>query len=135
MSFSQMFVLYFVTLAIFAGIDMLWWGVLARRFYRRQLESLLRAKFNIIPAVIFYLLFSIGLMVFAIVPAVDNGSLAQAAGLGVLFALFAYGTYALSNLAAIRDWPLIVTVVDVVWGMILSGIVSLVAYNIGQVVH
>jgi uncharacterized membrane protein len=132
MSFSQMFLLYFVTLAVFGVVDLLWvWGI-SRRLYRTNLEGLLRAKFNVIPAVVFYLIYVLGLMVFIIVPAFNNTSLGQAMGMGVLFGMFTFGTYALVNLAVIRDWSLLIVLVDVIEGMFISGLACTVAFYVSQ---
>jgi uncharacterized membrane protein len=134
MSFAQMFLLYFITLAVFAAVDLIWVGTISRRLYRTNLEGLLRAKFNVIPAVLFYLLFVIGLMIFVIVPAVHNTSLGQAMGMGVLFGMFTFGTYALVNLAVIRDWSLLIVLVDVIEGMFVTGVACTVAYYISQLI-
>ena len=134
MSFSQMFLLYFVTLAVFAAVDLLWvWGI-SRRLYRRNLEDLLRAKFNVIPAVIFYLLYVVGMMSFVIVPAFNNTSLGQAMGMGVLFGLFTFGTYAMVNLAVIRDWSLLIVLVDLIEGMFITGLACTLAFYLSQVI-
>lgn len=134
MSFSQMFLLYFVTLVVFAAVDLLWVWSISRRMYRSNMEGLLRAKFNVIPAVIFYLLYVIGMMIFVIVPAFNNTSLGQAMGMGVLFGLFTYGTYALVNLAVIRDWSLLVVLVDLIEGMFVTGLACTVAFYLSQVI-
>ena len=136
MSFSQMFLLYFVTLAVFAAADLLWVWVISRRLYRRNLEGLLRAKFNVIPAVVFYLLYIVGLMVFVIVPAFNNTSLGlgYAMGMGILFGMFTFGTYALVNLAVIRDWSPLVVLVDLIEGMFVTGVACTVAFYISQII-
>ena len=134
MSFSQMFLLYFVTLAVFAAVDFVWILVISKRLYRANLEGLLRARFNVIPAVVFYLLFVIGLMIFVIVPAFNNASMGQAMGMGVLFGAFTFGTYALVNLAVIRDWPLLVVMVDLLEGMFVTGVACTVAFYVSQVI-
>jgi uncharacterized membrane protein len=114
------------------GIDAVWLGVISKNFYRTHLGNLLRDSFNMAPAIIFYLLYIVGLMVFVIVPAVNNGSIAQAAGLGILFGLVAYATYDLSNFATLKNWPLTIVVADLLWGMFISGTVSVIAYFIGH---
>ena len=134
MSFSQMFLLYFVTLAVFATVDLLWVWAVSKRLYRRNLEGLLRAKFNVIPAVVFYLLYALGLMIFIIVPAFNPPSLGYAMGMGVLFGGFTFGTYALANLTLIRDWSLLIVLVDLIEGMFVSGVASTVAFYISQVI-
>jgi uncharacterized membrane protein len=132
MSFKQMMILYLITLAVFFLIDMVWLGVVAKDFYRRHLGTMLSPKVNWGAAILFYLLFIAGLLIFVIRPALAHGALLSALPLGALFGLISYATYDLSNLATLRDWPLIVTVVDLVWGTILGGLVSLVSTLLGR---
>jgi uncharacterized membrane protein len=132
LSFFKLALIYVITMIIFLGIDAVWLGVISKNFYRTHLGNLLRDSFNMAPAIVFYLLYIVGLMVFVIVPAVNNGSVAQAAGLGILFGLVAYATYDLSNFATLKNWPLTIVVADLFWGMFISGTVSVVAYFIGH---
>jgi uncharacterized membrane protein len=132
MSFKQMVILYLITLAVFFLIDMVWLGVVAKDFYRRHLGTMLSPKVNWGAAILFYLLFIAGLLIFVIRPALAHGALLSALPLGALFGLISYATYDLSNLATLKDWPLIVTVVDLVWGTILGGLVSLVSTLLGR---
>jgi uncharacterized membrane protein len=132
MTFSQKFLIYFVTLVVFGGIDLLWVWAISKRLYRTNMEGLLKAKFSIIPAVVFYLLYTLGMMVFVIVPAFNNTSLGQAMGMGVLFGMFTFGTYSLTNLAVIRDWSLLTALVDIIEGMLITGIACTVAFYISQ---
>ena len=132
MSFKQMMILYLITLAVFFLIDMVWLGVVAKDFYRRHLGTMLSPKVNWGAAILFYLLFIAGLLIFVIRPALAHGALLSALPLGALFGLISYATYDLSNLATLKDWPLIVTVVDLVWGTILGGLVSLISTLLGR---
>ncbi len=126
--------LYLIALPVFFAIDMLWLGVIAKNFYRRQIGHLMRADVNWPPAVIFYLLFVLGLVFFVIYPAVSRESLKTALLAGAFFGFIAYATYDLTNLATLKSWPLLVTVVDLLWGTFLglsvSGITYLIATNI-----
>ena len=119
--------LYLIALPIFLVIDMIWLVVVARGFYKRQLGALLATRPNWAAAVTFYLLYVLGIVVFASQPA-DNGW--QALGLGSLFGLVAYATYDLTNLATIRDWPVTLVAVDLMWGTALSATVAVTAYSI-----
>lgn len=132
MTLSFYIKLYFSALAAFLVIDMVWLGLIARGFYRKYLGFLLSPNPNWAAAIIFYLLFIVGLLVFAILPGLQAGSLGKALLLGALLGLLTYATYDLTNLATIKDWPLIVTVVDLVWGMILSASVTWVAFLVGR---
>jgi uncharacterized membrane protein len=123
--------LFLIALPVFFVIDMAWLGVVARNFYRAQLGDLMRSEVNWVAAMIFYLLFIVGLVVFVIGPAVDAGSWMQALGRGALFGLVAYATYDLTNLATLRDWPLTMTIIDLAWGALLAASVSVTTYAIG----
>ena len=123
--------LYLIALPVFFAIDMVWLGLVAKDFYREQIGSLMRSPVNWPAAIIFYLLFILGLVVFVIAPAMDRDSWARALLYGVLFGLITYATYDLTNLATIRDWPLLLTVVDLIWGMVLAAAVSVITYGIG----
>jgi uncharacterized membrane protein len=132
MTIKQMLVLYLITLAVFFLIDMVWLGVVAKGFYRRHLGSMLSPNVNWAAAILFYLLFIVGLIVFAIKPALVGGEPLKALFLGALLGLISYATYDLSNLATLKAWPLVVTIVDLVWGTVLGGAVSFVSAIIGR---
>lgn len=121
-----------IALPVFFVIDMIWLGLVARNFYRQHLGGLMRPDVNWVAAIVFYLLFIVGLVVFVIEPAIDAGSLLQAVWRGALFGLVTYATYDLTNLATLRDWPVLVTVVDLAWGMVLASSVAAITYGIGS---
>ena len=124
--------LYCIALPIFFGLDMVWLGVAAKNFYTKQIGLLMTPKVNWAAAILFYLLFLAGLVVFVIAPAVETDSWARALVLGALFGLITYATYDLTNLATLKDWPLALTVVDMIWGTILAGSVSVGTYLIAR---
>jgi uncharacterized membrane protein len=132
MTTKQGLLMYAITLAVFFLIDMVWLGVVAKGFYRKHLGSMLNPKVNWMAAILFYLLFIVGLLVFVIKPALAAGDPLHALLLGAFFGLISYATYDLSNLATLKDWPLIVTIVDLVWGSVLGGAVCWAATIIGQ---
>ena len=127
--------LYFIALPIFFALDMVWLGVLAKNFYLKQIGFLMKTNVNWVAAILFYLLFVVGLVVFVIAPSVEKDSWVRALSLGALFGFISYATYDLTNLATIKDWPLALTVVDLTWGTILGASVSaatcLIASKIG----
>ena len=90
----------------------------------------MKANINFAAAGLFYLLFVVGLVVFSILPALEKSSWTHALFLGALLGFISYATYDLTNLATIKDWPLVVTVVDMIWGAILGALVSVVSYFI-----
>jgi uncharacterized membrane protein len=132
MSTKQMLLIYLITLAVFFLIDMIWLGVVAKGFYRRHLGPMLNPKVNWAAAMLFYLLFIVGLLVFVIKPALVSGEPLKALFLGALLGLISYATYDLSNLATLKDWPLGVTMVDLIWGTVLGGAVSFVSTLLGR---
>lgn len=135
LSFSKLFVLYLLTAAVFFAIDILWLGFIAKDFYQKYLGAFFRDKVNWTAALIFYLLFILGLVVFTIYPAFKADALSRAILLGLFFGLVTYATYDLTNLATLRDWPLKIVMVDMVWGMVLSGTVSTCGFFIAKWLH
>lgn len=124
------FKLYCIALPIFFAVDMIWLGVVAKNFYANQIGLLMKANVNWAAAILFYLLFIAGIVVFVVAPALDKGSWTHALLFGALFGLITYATYDLTNLATLKDWPLLVTVVDLIWGMVLAASVSTATYLI-----
>lgn len=124
--------LYLISLLAFFAVDMLWLGLVARTFYRRHLGFLMAPSPNWPAALIFYLLFILGLLVFVILPGLQTGSLTITLLRAALFGLITYATYDLTNLATVKDWPLVVTVVDMIWGVVLSVTVSYIGFLAGK---
>ncbi len=124
--------LYLIALSVFFAIDMVWLGLVAKNFYAKQIGFLMTKTPNWIAAIIFYLLFIIGLVVFVISPALEQKSWLHALAFGALFGLITYATYDLTNLATIKNWPLLVTIVDLVWGSVLSALVSILSFLIAR---
>ena len=122
--------MYLISFAIFLVSDLIWLNRIAKRLYRRELGHLLAEKFRKGPAFIFYVLFVAGLLYFCIYPAYTATSLSQALFTGAFFGLVTYATYDLTNMATIRDWPLLITVTDMIWGSVLGGTTSTIAYLI-----
>lgn len=123
MNISTFGILWLIAVPVFMVIDLLWIGVVAKDFYFSKLGHLL-GPVNWTAAIIFYALFLCGLVFFAIYPAVEAGSVAKAFAYGAFFGLITYATYDLTNQATIKDWPLIVTIVDMAWGTVLGSLVS-----------
>lgn len=131
MSFGFYVKVYIASVLGFFIIDMVWLGLLAKSFYKKHLGFLLSPSPNWPAATIFYLLFVAGLVIFVVVPAIRSSSFSGVLLKGALFGLITYATYDLTNLATIRDWPLIVTVVDLLWGVVLSTSVGVIGYLAG----
>jgi len=132
MNFLFYLKLYALTVPIFFIIDILWLGAIAKGFYRRNLEFILSPEVNWTAAVIFYLMYIAGILFFAVRPAVNHNSWIQAAVLGALFGFFTYATYDLTNLATIKNWPFVIVVVDILWGVCLCTLVALLSFIISK---
>lgn len=126
----QFTTLFLTALPVALVIDLLWIGVVAQKFYRSQLGDLFSPTVNWAPALIFYVIFIAALTFFVIQPAVAAGSWTQALLWGAFFGLAAYATYDLTNLAVIRNWPLLMSVVDIVWGTVMSAGIATATYFI-----
>jgi uncharacterized membrane protein len=122
--------LYFIALPVFLAIDIIWLLFVAKNFYRNQIGFLMTPNVNWSAAIIFYLLFIVGLVLFVITPAIEKGTWTHALLFGALFGLITYATYDLTNLATLKDWPILVTVVDLAWGATLAASVSVATYFI-----
>ena len=116
MTVQRICLTYAISVPVFFVIDMIWLGVIARGFYRRALEPLLTPNINWTAAIIFYFLFLVGILVFALLPGLEKQSLVHTVVMAALFGFIAYATYDLTNLATLRDWPLLVSIVDMIWG-------------------
>lgn len=114
-----------LTLFIFLVLDSLWLGYIAPGFYRTQIGHLMADRPNLIAALLFYILYIAALVHFVVEPAVTHSNIKLAFWSGAFFGLVAYATYDLTNLATLRDWPVLLTVVDLVWGTILTGTTSM----------
>jgi uncharacterized membrane protein len=124
--------LFIIALPVFFVIDMVWLVLVAKKFYQEQIGFLMKPDINWLAAIIFYLLFIAGLVIFVISPAVEKHSWVHALIFGALFGLITYATYDLTNLATLKDWPLLVTVVDLIWGTVLASSISLITYLIAN---
>ncbi len=124
--------LYLIAFPTFLAIDALWLGLVASDFYDRHIGGLLKTDVNWVAALLVYLVFIAGLVVFVIMPAIEKSSPARALMLGAFFGFVCYATYDLTNLAVAKDWPVIVTVVDLVWGAAIGGVVSWVTVVVGR---
>ena len=116
--------LYLATFIAFFVIDLIWLGLVARRFYDKHLGFLLTDKPLWSAAIVFYLLFVAGVLILIVLPGLNQFSTRRLILHGALFGLVAYGTYDLTNLALVKGWPWIVTVVDMCWGAVLAAVTS-----------
>ncbi len=120
--------MYLIALVIFVIIDGIGLGFIAKDLYRKELGHLLASNPNWTAAIIFYLLFLVGLVYFVINPGIEKESIMTVVISGALFGLLTYATYDLTNLATLKEWPLKITIIDLIWGTSLSTIVSTATY-------
>lgn len=121
---------YVIALIVFLVIDFLWLTVIAKALYARHLGYLMAPKPNLVAALAFYLLFIAGLQYFVLNPALTAGSWQAALFPALFFGLVTYATYDLTNLATVKDWPILITGIDLLWGSFVSGATSIVSYLI-----
>jgi len=115
---------YAGTMIVMVGLDMLWLGVVAKPIYQQGIGHLMADQPNVPVAVLFYALFVLGLVVFAVLPAGPAPGWKKTVGTGALFGFFAYATYDLTNLATLKQWPIGLSVLDMVWGAFISAAAS-----------
>lgn len=123
---------YVTALVTFVVVDLVWLAVVAKSFYRSQLGGLLADQFNMVAALAFYLIYVVGVVIFAVVPALRSGAWTDALLFGALFGFFCYATYDLTNLATLKGWPLTLSLVDMAWGAALTGGTALAAYTVAS---
>ena len=123
---------YALTLVVFLALDFLWLGIVARGFYASQLGGLMRENINYLAAGGFYLAYVAGIVFFAVAPAIAGGSWGRAALSGALLGLLAYGTYDMTNLATLRDWPVAMSIVDMIWGGFITGMSATLGYSLAR---
>lgn len=115
---------YVAALVLFGAVDALWLFLMGPALYRPTLGDILLAEVRLGPAIAFYLLYPLGVLVLAVLPALKSGSLAAAIGSGIVLGALCYGTYDLTNFATLRNWTLQITLVDIAYGAVVSGLVA-----------
>ena len=130
MRIKSILICYLLTFIVFLIVDMLWLGVIAKGLYQKFLGSFIADKINWTAAFIFYLIYVLGISIFAIYPAVNRGSAFNAILMGALFGIFTYATYDLTNLATLKGWPVAIVLIDILWGAVLSAVVSFSGFHL-----
>jgi uncharacterized membrane protein len=124
--------LYFLSLPLFLGLDFAWLTFVARKFYADNLGSLMKPTPNLPAAIIFYLIYLAGFVYFVMLPNFSSKSLLTTVLSGAAFGFIAYATYDLTNLATLKNWPLSVTIVDILWGAFASGFIASLTTSIAS---
>jgi len=132
MNISFYLKLYLLTVPVFFIIDLIWLGVVAKSFYQKNLKYILSPNVNWTAAIIFYLIYIAGILIFAVLPALAKDSLRHAAVWGALFGFFTYATYDLTNLALLKDWPIVIVIVDILWGVVLCSAVATLSFFVAK---
>ena len=114
---------YAATLIVMVALDMVWLGFIAKPIYQQGLGHLMAAQPVVPVALLFYLVYALGLVVFGVAPTSAGGWL-QAATRGAMFGFFAYATYDLTNWATLKDWPWTVSLLDMAWGAAVSAVAA-----------
>jgi uncharacterized membrane protein len=129
-SVKQVLIAYPVTAFVFLALDAVWLTTMADRLYRPALGRLMLDRFELAPAAAFYLVYLVGVVVFAVMPGLDSRRWTTSLGLGALLGLVAYATYDLTNQATLRDWPWRVTIADLCWGTLATGFAAAVGCRV-----
>lgn len=120
--------LYFIALPVLLAIDSIWLGVVSKGFYSKQIGHLMKDGFSLLPALLFYITFTVGLVYLVIMPAVESGSFYKALIGGAILGFISYAAYDLTNQATLKNWPIIMTVVDMLWGTVLTTLTAVITY-------
>ena len=128
MTFPKIIISYLLTTLVFFAIDMVWLGFVAKNIYQKYLGALLSETVNWAAAIIFYLIFIVGIFIFVISPAVEKQSVVRAIVLGAIFGFISYATYDLTNFATLKGFPLNIVFIDLAWGATLTAMVSVAGY-------
>jgi uncharacterized membrane protein len=123
-------VAYVATFFSFLIIDFVWLSVMASRLYQPYLGDIVTTDFRPLPAALFYLIYIFGLVLFAVRPALAKGTWKTALVQGAAFGFFCYATYDLTNQATLRTWSVVITIADLIWGTLLSGVASALGFRI-----
>ena len=117
---TRFFTAYAGTLLVMVALDMVWLGVIAKPFYQQGIGHLMAGRPNIAVAVLFYLVYAAGLVIFVLAAGTETLGWSRTLLMGALFGFFAYATYDLTNLATLRDWPVALAALDITWGSFVS---------------
>lgn len=128
-------VAYIATAIVFLGLDALWLSKVALGMYRQELGALLLEKPNLPIAAGFYLLYVVGIVVLAIVPALTDGGWVKALLLGAVLGLVAYGTYDITNLSTLKGWSTRLALIDIAWGTALTAVSATIGYWVASALN
>jgi uncharacterized membrane protein len=120
----QYVVAYVATAIIFGILDAVWLSRMVPTLYRQEIGEMLMRGWRPAPALIFYALYMLGIQIFAVAPALAAGKWQVAAQWGAMFGFFCYMTYDLTNYATLKVWSTKITVIDIIWGTVATGLAA-----------
>ena len=130
---KELLIPFFSSFVVMLAIDAVWLGIMSNQFYAVHIGHLMSKSPSLVPALVFYVIYIAGLTVFVLVPSIrEMRQFFPIFLYGALFGLVAYGTYDLTNQATLKDWPVIVTFIDLLWGSFLTGLVSVISVAISK---
>ena len=129
---TQLFKLYGLTAIVFLAIDIVWLGVVASGFYQKHFGHLMRSDVILPAALLFYLLYVVAILVFAVLPGLESQSINRTLALGAFLGLVAYSTFDLNCLALFKNFPVKVVIIDLIWGTVLTATVAGISHKIGE---
>ena len=124
--------LYLIVFGIFLVVDLIWLNLIAKNLYQKEIGSLLLKTPNLIPAILFYLLFIVALLILVLIPGIQSYSLVKTLLIGAVFGFISYATYDLTNLATLQGWSLKMTIIDLIWGTSVTTLITFLGYIIGS---
>ncbi|RYU96712.1 DUF2177 family protein [Emticicia agri] len=128
----KILLVFILTTVIFAAIDLVWLGVIAKNLYQQKIGFIMADEVNWIAALIFYLMYIGGILYFVIFPSLDNGNWQTALLKGAILGALCYGTYDLTNWATLKNWPSEIVIIDILWGAFLTGLTATLSFIVSQ---
>lgn len=123
-----------ITLVVFALIDFIWLGKIAKPIYQKYIGQLILVKPNLLAAILFYIIYAIGLNIFVILNNVQNQNFSQLLWQSALFGFVGYSIFDLTNKSVLKNWPTAITIIDLAWGTILTSLVSVILYELAIII-
>lgn len=124
---------YLGAAVVFCVMDFIWLTLIAKNFYQSHMGERMAVEVRIAPAIIFYILYLAGLVLFAISPAMREQNWLMAVGLGLALGVIAYGSYDLTNMATLKGWSLSLTLVDIAWGAFVTAVSALAGFYAARI--
>lgn len=125
----QFFKLFLISAVVFLIFDLFWLLVVSKKMYQQFIGHLM-GEVQIAPAILFYIIYVIGVTIFVLIPGIEKNSLSYIILAGAFFGFVCYATYDLTNLATLKNWPITMTIIDLIWGASVTAVTSIIVYFI-----